>query len=202
MYFELAACFNLLSELSLENSFQITFSSSSLKEAFCKSFWMCVFMAFFGILWHEHIYFTCIHPSVLSGFSDPNGSFYVLARLGLGVTLRHPWPATHLWPFHPRAQGLPKVDQEPCMWGKQLADSYHVCRVNFSWLCSFKEFYKKAISKESFHLSETQSPCLYIRPDFGWSFCIKQSCEEARSPSKVSRLLSSWGKVSALASCV
>ena len=49
---------------------------------------------------------------------------------------------------------------------------------------------------------ETQSPCLYIRPDSGWSFWTKQSCDEARSPSKVSRLLSSWGKVSALASCV
>ena len=40
-------------------------------------------MAFFGILWHEHIYLRCIHPSVLSDFSGPNGSFYVLGRLGL-----------------------------------------------------------------------------------------------------------------------
>ena len=62
-------------------------STFGMKNTF---FFFFKFMAFFGILWHEHIYFTCIHPSVLSGFSDPNGSFYVLARLGLGVTLRHP----------------------------------------------------------------------------------------------------------------
>lgn len=54
------------------------------------TFFFFKFMAFFGILWHEHIYFTCIHPSVLSGFSDPNGSFYVLARLGLVLLLHTP----------------------------------------------------------------------------------------------------------------
>lgn len=68
------------------------------------------FKAFFGILWHEHIYFRCIHSFILAGFSEPNGSFYVLARLGLALLFDTPdllLICGHSTPEHRPPQGQP-----------------------------------------------------------------------------------------------
>lgn len=89
-----------------------------------KYFFFFKFMAFFGILWHEHVHFRCIHPSVLSDSSGPNGSFYVLGRLGLVLlfdTLDRLLICGHSTPEH-RASPRPAL-----RWVRSLA-----CEVS-SW---------------------------------------------------------------------